>query len=81
MKHFSNKALIFEHFSKLDIFDIFDFARKLTIAPNDLGEARESFSRLDLSIPHLDIAPTHAGNRTFWVKNREFREKSGNSQI
>ena len=73
--------LIFEHFPKSNIFDIFDFPRKLTIGPNDLGETRESLSRLDLSIPHLDIPPTHAGNCTFCVKNRDFSNISRNSHL
>ena len=65
---------IFEHFPKSNIFDIFDFSRKLTIGPNDLGGTRESVSCLDLSIPRLDIPPTHAGNRTFCVKKRDFSD-------
>ena len=81
MKHFSIFLLIFRDFSKSNIFDIFDFPRKLTICPNDLGETRESLSWLDLSIPRLDISPTHAGNRTFCAKNRNFSYISRNSHI
>ena len=73
--------LKFSDFSKSNIFDNFDFSRKLTIGPNDLGETRESLSRLDLAIPSLDIAPTHAGNRTFWVKNRDFSNLEQNSGL
>ena len=73
--------LIFEHFSKSHIFDILDFSRELTIGPNDLGGTWESFSWLDLSIPRLDIAPTHAGNRRFCVKNRDFSIFEQNSHI
>ena len=81
MKHFWLFQLIFEHFWKFEIFDIFDFMRKLTIGPNDLGGTRESLSRLDLSIPRLDIAPSHAGNLRFWVKNRDFSVFRGKSHI
>ena len=73
--------LIFEHFSRSDIFDVFDFSKKLTMGQNDLGEARESLSRLDLSIPRLDMPPTHAGNRRFCVKNRDFGDISRNLHI
>ena len=70
--HFGCTPLIFEHFWKLQIFEIFDFIRKLTIRPNDLGQTRESVSWLDISIPRLDISPPHAANRRFWFKIRDF---------
>ena len=73
--------LKFDHFEILSIFDIFGFMRKLTIGPNDLGGTRESLSRLDLSIPRLDMAPTHAGNRKFCVKNGDFHYFEENSHI
>ena len=76
----SSPSAIFEHFPKPNIFDILDFPRKLTICPNDLGRTRESLSRLDLSIPYLDMPPTHAGNRTFCVKKRDFRALEQNSK-
>ena len=71
----------FGDFLKIEIFHIFDFTRKLTIGSNDVGETWESVSCLDLSIQRLDISPTHAGNCTFWVKNRDFCYISGFSHI
>ena len=76
----SETPLKFRDFSKMDIFHIFGFMRKLTIGPNDLGGTRESLSRLDLSIPRVDIPPSHAGNRTFWV-NGDFDDFEENSLI
>ena len=77
----SSSSAIFRDLKILHFFDILNFLKKLTICSNDLGRTRESLSRLDLAIPFLDIAPTYTGNRTFWVKNRDFSNLEHNSGL
>ena len=75
------KALIFCYFWKSNIFDILNFSRRFSMLPNDLRETRESLSWLDLSFPNLDKSSTHAGNRTFWLKNWNFLDFQENSHF